>query len=96
MNLTTQAIISGLMTVSVYMLLGLGLVLVYSTSRVLNLAHGETFAAAAVSTGLLVTMGLGLPLAIVAGLLVGVALSSSLHWFILRKRAHWPRPRSYW
>jgi len=92
MNLTTQAIISGLMTGSVYMLLGLGLVLVYSTSRVLNLAHGETFAAAAVSTGLLVTLGVGLPIAIAAGLLVGVSLSSSLHWFILRKRAHWPAP----
>lgn len=92
MNLATQAIISGLMTGSVYMLLGLGLVLVYRTSRVLNLAHGETFAAAGVSTGLLFNLGVGLPLAIFAGLLVGVSLSSSLHWFILRKRAHWPAP----
>ena len=90
MNLTTQAIISGLMTGSVYMLLGLGLVLVYSTSRVLNLAHGETFASAGVSTGLLVSLGVSLPLAIAAGLAVGVALSASLHWFILRTRAHWP------
>lgn len=90
MNLTTQAVISGLMTGSVYMLLGLGLVLVYSTSRVLNLAHGETFATAGVSTGLLVSLGANLPLAIFGGLVVGVSLSSSLHWFILRTRAHWP------
>ena len=90
MNLTTQAIISGLQTGSVYMLLGLGLVLVYRTSRVLNLAHGETFASAGVTTGLLVGLGTAFPLAIVAGLLVGVSLSTSLHWFILRTRAHWP------
>ena len=90
MNLTTQAVISGLMTGSVYMLLGLGLVLVYSTSRVLNLAHGETFASAGVATGLLASLGASLPVAILAGLAVGVSLSSSLHWFILRTRAHWP------
>ncbi len=92
MNPATQSIISGLMTGSVYVLLGLGLVLVYRTSRVLNLAHGETFATAGVSTGLLSVAGLPLPIAILCGLLMGIGLSAGLHWFILRTRAHWPPP----
>ena len=44
MNLFTQAIISGLMAGALYALLGIGLVLMYRTSRILNLAHGESFA----------------------------------------------------
>jgi branched-chain amino acid transport system permease protein len=89
MNLFTQSIISGLMTGSVYVLLGLGLVLVYRTSRILNLAHGETFATTGVATGLLVGAGVPFALALSAGLIAGIALSAGLHWFILRTRSAW-------
>ena len=61
MNLFTQAVISGLMTGAVYTFLGIGLVLVYRTARILNLAHGETFAITGVAAALLIGKA-GLPL----------------------------------
>ena len=60
MNLFTQAIISGLMTGALYTLLGIGLVLVYRTARMLNLAHGETFAITGVVAALLTASGVPL------------------------------------
>jgi branched-chain amino acid transport system permease protein len=89
-NPFTQAVISGLMTGAVYTFLGIGLVLVYRTARILNLAHGETFALAGVTAGLVARTGL--PLSVTAALAVVVALvfSVSLHRFVLRPRADWP------
>ena len=43
MNLFTQAIISGLMAGALYALLGIGLVLMYRTSRILNLYRWRVF-----------------------------------------------------
>lgn len=92
MNLATQAIISGLMTGAVYALMGIGLVIVYRTSRILNLAHGECFAVAGIVAALAAARGLpawlGLPLAVCAS----IALSLALYRFVLRPRTHWPMP----
>ena len=90
MNLFTQAIISGLMTGALYTLLGIGLVLVYRTARVLNLAHGETFAIAGVVAALLTAQGVPLlgSLAVAAG--VAVIFATALHRFVLRPRSEWP------
>ncbi|MDH7799012.1 MULTISPECIES: branched-chain amino acid ABC transporter permease [unclassified Beijerinckia] len=90
MNLFTQAIFSGLMTGAVYALLGVGLVLVYRTARVLNLAHGEAFAMSGILVSLLLAWSVPFPLAIIAAICIAVALAMGLHRFLLRPRGDWP------
>ncbi|MPZ59352.1 MAG: hypothetical protein GEU91_23290 [Rhizobiales bacterium] len=90
MNLFTQSVISGLMTGALYTLLGIGLVLVYRTARILNLAHGESFAITGVVAALLVGYGVPLPVSIAVAMLVAVAFATSLHRFVLRPRSEWP------
>lgn len=90
MSVFVQSIISGLFTGSVYTLLAIGLVLAYRTSRVLNLAHGETFAVAGLTAALLVRAGASMWLGVVGALVVAVAFSCALQRFLLRPRTHWP------
>jgi branched-chain amino acid transport system permease protein len=90
MNLFTQAVISGLMTGALYTLLGVGLVLVYRTARVLNLAHGETFAITGVIAALLTSKGVPLYGSIAVAMLAAIAFATALHRFVLRPRSDWP------
>lgn len=91
MNLLTQAVISGLMIGAVYTFLGIGLVLVYRTARILNLAHGETFAITGVAAALLLgKAGLPLVLALALAILISLGFALGLHRFVLRPRADWP------
>ncbi|MBW8907278.1 MAG: branched-chain amino acid ABC transporter permease [Betaproteobacteria bacterium] len=90
MNLLTQAVISGLMIGAVYAFLGIGLVLVYRTARILNLAHGESFAITGVAAAMLAKSGLPLGAALALAILIAVAFALSLHRFVLRPRAEWP------
>ena len=90
MNLLTQAVISGLMIGAVYAFLGIGLVLVYRTARILNLAHGESFAITGIAAALLAKSGLPLGAALALAILIAVAFALSLHRFVLRPRAEWP------
>lgn len=90
MNLLTQAVISGLMIGAVYAFLGIGLVLVYRTARILNLAHGESFAITGVAAAMLAKSGLPLAAALAFAMLIAVAFALSLHRFVLRPRAEWP------
>src|SRR3954454_20173532 len=90
MNLFTQAVISGLMTGALYTLLGVGLVLVYRTARVLNLAHGETFAITGVIAALLTSKGVPLYGSIAVAVLAAIAFATALHRFVLRPRSDWP------
>lgn len=90
MNLLTQAVISGLMTGALYTLLGIGLVLVYRTARILNLAHGETFAITGVVAALLTVSGVPLLASVAVAVLVAVMFATALHRFILRPRSDWP------
>jgi branched-subunit amino acid ABC-type transport system permease component len=89
-NLLTQAVISGLMIGAVYAFLGIGLVLVYRTARILNLAHGESFAITGVAAAVLAKSGLPLAAALALAILIAVAFALSLHRFVLRPRAEWP------
>jgi branched-chain amino acid transport system permease protein len=89
-NLLTQAVISGLMIGAVYAFLGIGLVLVYRTARILNLAHGESFAITGVVAAMLAKSGLPLPAALALAILIAVLFALSLHRFVLRPRAEWP------
>lgn len=90
MNLLTQAIVSGLMSGALYSLLGIGLVLVYRTARVLNLAHGETFAITGVVAAVLTSNGISLFASLVIAVLSSVAFATALHRFVLRPRSDWP------
>ena len=90
MNLFSQAIVSGLMTGALYTLLGIGLVLVYRTARVLNLAHGETFAITGVAAAVLISNGIPLIGSLVIAVLLAVAFATALHRFVLRPRSDWP------
>ena len=92
MNLFSQSIISGLMIGTVYALMGVGLVVVYRTSRILNLAHGEAFAVGGITAA--VAARAGLPMWAVALLAISAAalLSAAIYQFILRSRTHWSMP----
>lgn len=90
MSVFAQSIISGLFTGSVYALLAIGLVLAYRTSRVLNLAHGETFVVAGFTAALLTRAGAAIWLGVLAGLALAVAFSTLLERFLLRPRMYWP------
>ncbi|MCH6163841.1 branched-chain amino acid ABC transporter permease/ATP-binding protein [Streptomyces marispadix] len=68
----TQALLGGLATGSVYALLGLGIVLVFSVSRNVNLAQGEFYVYGALIASTLV--GLGLPI-LVAAVIAVVAVA---------------------
>jgi branched-chain amino acid transport system permease protein len=89
-NLLTQAVISGLMIGAVYAFLGIGLVLVYRTTRILNLAHGESFAITGISAAMLAKAGVPLGAALGLAILIAIAFALSLHRFVLRPRAEWP------
>ena len=67
MNLFTQAIISGLMSGAVYALLATGLVLAFNTTRVVNLAHGETYAVSGLTVAVLAGMDVPMALALEHG-----------------------------
>ena len=88
MNLFSQSIISGFMIGAVYALMGVGLVVVYRTSRILNLAHGEAFAVGGITAALVSRAGA--PMWAVALLAISVAalLSAAIYQFILRSRTH--------
>lgn len=90
MNAFAQAIASGVLSGTVYAMLAVGLVVVYRTSRVLNLAHGESFAATGVTTAVLVQAGVPLWLATLIGIAVAVCLSVTVYELILRPRLNWP------
>lgn len=91
MNPFTQAVISGLMIGAVYTLLGIGVLLVYRTARILNLAHGETFAITGVAAALFTSKAaLPSPVALMLAAGVALAFALSLHRFVLRPRAGWP------
>ncbi len=60
MNPLTQAIISGLMMGAVYALLATGLVIVFHTAQIVNIAHGEGYAIGGIVTAVAATQGLAL------------------------------------
>jgi branched-chain amino acid transport system permease protein len=90
MNLLSQAIISGLISGTVYALLGTGLIIAFQTTRIVNLAHGETYAISGLVTAALAHDGVPLVLAVLAGIAAAVLYSVALERVLLRPRASWP------
>jgi ABC-type branched-subunit amino acid transport system ATPase component/ABC-type branched-subunit amino acid transport system permease subunit len=88
MEMVALGIVSGL----TYALLGIGLVLVYKTTRVINFAHGEMGALAAGLVPLLVILH-GLPywVAIMLALATAAAAGAFMEVVVVRKLARAPR-----
>jgi branched-chain amino acid transport system permease protein len=89
MNPLTQAIISGFMMGAVYAMLAIGLVIVYQTAHVINLAHGEAYSIAGCVVATLAVGPLPLWAAVVVGVAVAVVFSIAVERLLLRPRRLW-------
>ena len=90
MSPLSQAIVSGLISGTIYALLATGLVIAFQTTRIVNLAHGETYAIAGLVTAALAHAGTPLLVALVAGIATATAFSTLIEIVLLRPRSHWP------
>jgi branched-chain amino acid transport system permease protein len=90
MNPLSQAIVSGVMMGAVYAMLAIGLVIVYQTAHVINLAHGEAYSIAGIVVSVMVGKQL-LPLwaAIVVAIAASILFSMSVERYLLRPRRLW-------
>jgi branched-chain amino acid transport system permease protein len=81
-----QLVASGIVVGSIYALSGLGFVLIYKSSRVLNLAHGQLIAMGAFITYAL-TAGLHIPiyLSFLLSLIISFLLAMSVERIFLRR-----------
>jgi branched-chain amino acid transport system permease protein len=81
-----QLVVSGIVVGSIYALSALGFVLIYKSSRVLNIAHGQLIAAGAFITyALTVWLGLPVALAFALSLLITFCLAMSVERLFLRR-----------
>jgi branched-chain amino acid transport system permease protein len=92
MNPLTQAVISGLMAGAVYALLAAGLVITFRTSRVLNLAHGESFAVGGIAAAMLAGINMPMPVVLASGMLAATLYAVAVDQLLLKPRRHWPIP----
>lgn len=89
MALALQALFSSLVNGSVYVLIGIGIVLCYRSSRVVNLAQGETYSLSGLLTGKLFAVGLPLAAASVIGVAAAAVGSLLFERLALRSRLDW-------
>jgi branched-chain amino acid transport system permease protein len=81
-----QLVVSGIVVGSIYALSGLGFVLIYKSSRVLNLAHGQLIAAGAFITySLTVWVGISIYLSFFISLILTFLLAMSVERIFLRR-----------
>ncbi|VEN74883.1 conserved membrane hypothetical protein [Candidatus Desulfarcum epimagneticum] len=83
MRLALQYIIAGISQGSLYVLVALGIVLIYRSSRVLNFAHGDVTTAGAFGAVFFVMVGFPWWLAMSLGLLFGAGISVLFYFGIL-------------
>jgi branched-subunit amino acid ABC-type transport system permease component len=88
-DVALQAVFSSLTNGSVYALMGVAIVLCYRSSRVVNLAQGETYTVSGLLTAKLVALGLPLTAAGAGGLAAAAAAALLLERLALRSRLHW-------
>lgn len=90
MTLALQSVFSGLTSGVEFALMGMALVFCYRSSRVVNLAQGETYMGSAMLNSKLVAWGSPVAAAAVAGMVLAVAASAVLERYILRPRLRGP------
>jgi len=81
-----QLVVSGIVVGSIYALSALGFVLIYKSSRVLNLAHGQIIASGAFITYAL-TVWVGIPIAVsfIMSMIITFFLAMSIERVFLRR-----------
>lgn len=81
-----QLVVSGIVVGSIYALSGLGFVLIYKSSRVLNVAHGQIIASGAFITyALTVWAGIPIYLAFLLSMVITFFLAMSVERIFLRR-----------
>jgi len=81
-----QLVVSGIVVGSIYALSALGFVLIYKSSRVLNIAHGQIIAGGAfIVYALTVFVGLPIYISFVAGMAITFFLALSVERIFLRR-----------
>lgn len=81
-----QLIISGIVVGSIYALSALGFVLIYKSSRVLNIAHGQIIAAGAFITyALTVWLGIHIVVSFILSMVITFFLAMSVERIFLRR-----------
>jgi branched-chain amino acid transport system permease protein len=81
-----QLVVSGIVVGSIYALSALGFVLIYKSSRVLNLAHGQIIAAGAfIVYALTVWMGVPILISFLASMVITFFLAMSVERIFLRR-----------
>jgi branched-chain amino acid transport system permease protein len=78
-------LVASLPLVGAYMLLGMGITVIYQASRVLNLAHGVLAMAGAYGMYQLTRWSVPLPVAVIGGLLAGGALALVVERVLVRR-----------
>lgn len=89
MTLAIQVFFSSLVNGALYVLIGLGVVLCYRSSRVVNLAQGETYTASGILTAKFVALGIPLALSGLFAICAVVLGALLFERFALRSRLHW-------
>ena len=81
-----QIVVSGIVVGSIYALAALGMVLIYKSSKVLNIAHGQIIAAGAFITYFL-TVSLGVPIffSFIGSMIITFFLAMSVERVFLRR-----------
>jgi branched-chain amino acid transport system permease protein len=86
MSYFLQLVVSGIVVGSIYALSGLGFVLIYKSSRVLNIAHGQIIAAGAFITyALTVWAGIPIVLSFLLSMIITFFLAMSVERVFLRR-----------
>lgn len=86
MSYFLQLVISGVVVGSIYALSALGFVLIYKSSRVLNIAHGQIIAAGAFITyALTVFLGIHIVIAFILSMIITFFLAMSVERVFLRR-----------
>jgi branched-chain amino acid transport system permease protein len=81
-----QLVVSGIVVGSIYALSALGFVLIYKSSRVLNIAHGQIIAAGAfVTYALTVWLGIPIYISFLMSLIITFFLAMSVERIFLRR-----------
>ena len=81
-----QLVVSGIVVGSIYALSALGFVLIYKSSRVLNIAHGQIIAAGAFITyALTVWLGIHIAVSFILSMIITFFLAMSVERIFLRR-----------
>jgi branched-chain amino acid transport system permease protein len=84
-----QAAISGIMMGAIYAMLSVGLVIVYQTAHVINLAHGEAYAIAGIAVSMVVSIQAPMWAAILIATVAAIMFEVAVEYFLLRSRREW-------